>query len=52
MARRVKTLLNNPNERNHREHRSKKGRSKYNTKIIDEKRARIQRKRDKFGKDF
>lgn len=26
MARRVKTLFNNPNERNHREHRSKKNR--------------------------
>ena len=26
MARRVKTLFNNPNERNHRDHRSKKGR--------------------------
>lgn len=27
-ARKVKTYLNNPNERKHREHRSKRGRSK------------------------
>ena len=40
MARAIKTYLRNPNERNHREHRSKKGRQGLKKKDIFNARKR------------